>query len=375
MRGYNETEGRRILEKGFRMERGMCEYLEGGKCRRVVLDREMDGRVDRIGCENGEKLCDVCRGTVRSRRARVVVRAEGFVPSQQQRRDELLLADDSTAENWDGIAPDEESTGARSRLRSSKEDGEEAESGLGLIEVGDESDGTRSEERGLKRSRGQEADELHAEERERREEAQVRKKMRLTERASGEVGRDELAKRLDEWTKIGCSVCWAQGQIQRARSARSWKGCKEHNRGAGKRMEEVTRKIERLEMTRFSGCKFCWVPQSICQRWEEKTAAKGSKTAGFQRSRVASAGCQYRGVIVDVAGALISQRMGPGEADEGEGEEWQWLEGEMEKTIGFWEGGELGENGWGRLWRWMVRKRVTMMMETNEMVRMMYHMS
>jgi hypothetical protein len=106
--------------------------------------------VDRIGCENGEKVCDVCRGTVRSRRrARVVVRAEGFIPSQQQRRGELLLTDDSTAEHWEGITLDEEATEARSRPGSSREDGEEGESGLGLIEVWDESDGAKSEERAL----------------------------------------------------------------------------------------------------------------------------------------------------------------------------------------------------------------------------------
>ncbi|KAK1837728.1 hypothetical protein CCHR01_19648 [Colletotrichum chrysophilum] len=38
------------------------EYLQGVECRRVVLDRVMDGRTDRFGCEDGEELCDVCRG-------------------------------------------------------------------------------------------------------------------------------------------------------------------------------------------------------------------------------------------------------------------------------------------------------------------------
>ncbi|KAJ0328460.1 hypothetical protein COL922a_013181 [Colletotrichum nupharicola] len=37
------------------------EYLQGVECRRVVLDRVMDGRTDRFGCEDGEELCDVCR--------------------------------------------------------------------------------------------------------------------------------------------------------------------------------------------------------------------------------------------------------------------------------------------------------------------------
>jgi hypothetical protein len=39
---------------------------------RVVADREMDGRVDRLGCEIGERRCRVCRGRGQKRR-RVIV--------------------------------------------------------------------------------------------------------------------------------------------------------------------------------------------------------------------------------------------------------------------------------------------------------------
>jgi hypothetical protein len=38
------------------------DFLCGRQCRRVVLDRVMDGREDRAGCEDGEEACDVCRG-------------------------------------------------------------------------------------------------------------------------------------------------------------------------------------------------------------------------------------------------------------------------------------------------------------------------
>jgi hypothetical protein len=39
----------------------MIEFVEGKRCRREVLDREMDGNVDRVGCAEGEEVCDVCR--------------------------------------------------------------------------------------------------------------------------------------------------------------------------------------------------------------------------------------------------------------------------------------------------------------------------
>ena len=35
----------------------------------------------------------------------------------------------------------------------------------------------------------------------------------------------------------------------------------------------------------------------------------------------------------------------------------------------------MEEDEWGRLWRWVIRKRATNMMETNELVRMVYHIS
>jgi hypothetical protein len=31
-----------------------------GKCRRVVLDEQIDGRVDRIVYKAGEEKCDIC---------------------------------------------------------------------------------------------------------------------------------------------------------------------------------------------------------------------------------------------------------------------------------------------------------------------------
>jgi len=42
------------------VEEGMWDDIAGQGCRRIVLDREMDGRTDRAGCEEGEERCDRC---------------------------------------------------------------------------------------------------------------------------------------------------------------------------------------------------------------------------------------------------------------------------------------------------------------------------
>jgi hypothetical protein len=36
-------------------------FISRAQCRRIDLDQEMDGRVNRGGCEEGEERCDVCR--------------------------------------------------------------------------------------------------------------------------------------------------------------------------------------------------------------------------------------------------------------------------------------------------------------------------
>ena len=37
--------------------------MSGDKCRRLYLDHEMDGRIDRVRCEQGEERCEVCRAS------------------------------------------------------------------------------------------------------------------------------------------------------------------------------------------------------------------------------------------------------------------------------------------------------------------------
>jgi len=54
----------------------MKDFWEGVECRRVIFYREMDGRVDRRGCEVGEARCDVWRGAPRGEKRRRIVSRE-----------------------------------------------------------------------------------------------------------------------------------------------------------------------------------------------------------------------------------------------------------------------------------------------------------
>ena len=40
---WNKRNGERVKDNGWNADKGMQEFIQGIKCRRVVLDREMDG--------------------------------------------------------------------------------------------------------------------------------------------------------------------------------------------------------------------------------------------------------------------------------------------------------------------------------------------
>ena len=69
------------------MDKSIKEFISGKNYRRIALDKEMDeidGRTNRIGCEIGEKRCDICKGNPRgTKRGRAVVENQGATPSKR----------------------------------------------------------------------------------------------------------------------------------------------------------------------------------------------------------------------------------------------------------------------------------------------------
>jgi Helicase conserved C-terminal domain len=74
LRGVQYDSGGRMRERswGRDVEEEMREFITTEGCMRVVLDREMDGRVDRVGCEEGEEKCGRCSEAFGAREAVVV---------------------------------------------------------------------------------------------------------------------------------------------------------------------------------------------------------------------------------------------------------------------------------------------------------------
>ena len=49
--------------RNLHREPAMSDWLRSDQCKRVIIDRVMDGRLHRVECESGEERCDVCQAS------------------------------------------------------------------------------------------------------------------------------------------------------------------------------------------------------------------------------------------------------------------------------------------------------------------------
>lgn len=215
----------------------VIEFAEGKRCRREVLDREMDGNKDRIGCVEGEEACDVCQGHRVARAMHELTECEPWW------------------ENEEGEWVD--------RVEEDEEERREAEI---------EADYQRSQ-RPIR-------------ENERNREVQV-----MRETAELHQFEDMLA----AWAGR-CAVCMMQGADE---VEHRMEVCPERNtwkwESVQKGVEDVTEEmITKQRFARFSACFDCALPQAICCQWVE--ASNDGRL--FKRDRTKK--CQYPGVLFEI---------------------------------------------------------------------------
>jgi hypothetical protein len=180
----------------------MQQFIGGAKCRRVVLDKQMDGRTDRVRCEAGEERCNVCQ--------------EG--PSGVKRN------------------RNRESIGETEKREAEKREVEK-----------------REVER-------REAERIFKEEEQR---YRVVRAERMRERVEIEKAKtEEIEEVFQDWMDR-CMICKAEGREEQEGSSSKWIGCSiKHKNKRG--FEKTWRGLEEVEFERFSGCIKCWAPQEIC---------------------------------------------------------------------------------------------------------------
>jgi superfamily II DNA helicase RecQ len=194
---------------------------EGGTatCRRVVLDGYLDRQEEeRVGCEEGEEKCDVCRG-------------------------------EETDDEHD------------------KEEENEMEDEMeGAIE--DEMEGEME---------GKMEDEREAAQRVFQQQEQARRGPRQTfiQQRQQEFANVEWLRRQLAWWANRCGTCEAAGNGQSGHDIRQcW-------RAESQPAKEMIGKIEeKIRFDDYSGCFWCGVPQEICKRWEDNGRGRYRRAEG-----------------------------------------------------------------------------------------------
>ena len=315
-----------IVRSGLE-EAEMIAYLEGKRCRRSVLDSDMDGDVTRKGCREGEQFCDVCRGEGKKRVRTAACEGEGHV-KRARLEDSTPIKHCQTAQQQAVELAEE-----REREETARQQQDEQER-----------EAVRSYEA---------ARELWMQEQQSRQAIQARQQQRTVDHASMSEAFIAL---FDEW-KTGCNVCRVKGRsVGRSVGRKGWRICgctsvEEHG--------EIAKACDWLKTIQWeaawTACQWCWAPQAICYSWE---AVHDHGPTRYRKKGQRQ--CQYRGCLMEAV-AIIMNRHGDGVMT--------WIFDEIERTgreveVHEWLGATIKEGGLemsGMAWlfyRWAGRSKV-----------------
>jgi RecQ family ATP-dependent DNA helicase len=268
-------------------------FISGARCRRIYLDQEMDGRLDRTGCEDGEERCDVCREG-----EAMLQRMEEQQAFQQERERQDRMMDsgiDIPCSMMDGIREPTSSIDGHSPGGSI--------GGFGLsISSPTSPPGHRSSSppsSAISFDQGVSACQITAADRAEFQSQQDQRKQQRTrvEEQNRQEGQDvwELERQLGKW--VGkCAVCYIRHcQGNEVDFSHSLDDCSDTEQKA---VATEVKALEGIHFEPFASCE-CGVAQRICTRWED--VRQGNQR--FQR--VEEGVCQYEGIVRTVVAAIM----------------------------------------------------------------------
>ena len=296
------------------VERAMWEFMGTRGCMRAVLDREMDGRIDRERCEDGEAECYRCAAAVEERKREARLREALDQAEHAEQAEQVEQAE------REGGQLGQEDSGIEA---ASNTGGKGVELGTGVT-AGTDVDVEIYQARARRRMQG------------------WNERVRQSEEAL-EVER--FKEMLEQWAR-GCPWCRATGAEEQVCGSHGLEECGIED--AGEVRAAVERISGRIRWAKFSGCFDCGLPQSICERFEARP------DGGYTRQR--GGRCQYPGVLI---GSAVSMWGANGE------QTGAFLRERMQQK------GMDGEGGEGELVKWMGQKVRWAGIESNELCRAM----
>lgn len=244
----------------------MQAFMTGRECRRVILDRAMDGRNDRVRCEDGEEMCAVCEQGQRQRQGR---RPPNQVCSSQQpqKRGHQDMEGEKTKSGQQGVHT---IICREDDIRRSKK----VRVGERVMEIAT----VKTRETRLPPPPPQQhpsEDEDYFEtfvrdvNHERREQA-VQDQIQSRQQAQAVEDVTDLPVQLSQWHDI-CPLCMVRGR----KGVRHQLDTCPDTADAQKIQQRSDELRRRIRYDRFVACYDCGIAQEICERWKSSGNAGG----------------------------------------------------------------------------------------------------
>jgi superfamily II DNA helicase RecQ len=315
-------QGQPYMVRTGREEPEMMEYLEGRRCRRAVLDADMDGEITRTSCRAGEQFCDVCRGEGR-KRIRMQVRQGEDQAKRARLQDVTPTRQRQAAEQqaWHMTVQREKEEHVR------QEDAQQQQK---------------------EAQEGEAAEATWTREQRERDAMQTQQQHRNVEHASM---LDRLVDLFDRW-RVGCNICRVNGRVV---GRKGWRICGCTSAEDREQIDKACNWLRKIRwVAAWTACHQCWAPQAICHSWEP---VHEHGPTGYRKSEQRK--CQYKGCLIEAV-AIIMFHAGD--------EVMTWIFDEIEKTGGSmeaeeWLGTTIKEDGVemsGMVWlfyQWAERNR------------------
>jgi hypothetical protein len=340
-----------------RVEREKVDrFISGAQCRRIDLDREMDGRVDRVGCEEGEERCDVCRKSDAMMEEAEALR-QAYIAEQEKERCQQGQALDSGID-IPSSPPIVRSTVVQSSISpvvrsdafpSSPPDAFPSSADLPQLSRFPNNPSRSPASHIISSDPGFEIDMIAIAEAVdfQSQQMQYKRDQAYAQSQAQEESRAvwELEQQLEQW--VGrCAVCFIRGFPE---SKHSIIDCVEE--GAKEVREDWFQMRKRMRDDRifaaYSCCYDCHVPQAICSRW----VAENGKWRSLAQGK-----CQFEGIIMPLVISGIA---------EGTDQIYHMIKDRMEG-----DGIKFGD--WEEMYKWFGQKEEWGGIEVSRLVQMFY---
>jgi RecQ family ATP-dependent DNA helicase len=262
-------------------------FVSGAACRRIYLDREMDGRVDRVRCEDEEERCDVCRESD-AMMDELEAQRQAYVHEEQVEQDkrDRQNKQDQWIDSGIGIRS---SSMAFPTIASDGFDGpypssppRRSQSSVPSFDQGFTSDQISPGERVEFQSQQSQCQ-------------QQRLQFQAQIQQAGQAVWD-LENRLDHW--VGkCPLCYIRKCTGRAVDFQhTLEACVDPEQEL---VAQEVKVLQGIQFQKYASCKNCGITQQVCTQWEE------IREGNQKFHRIPGGACQYAGIVRPVVAAIM----------------------------------------------------------------------